>query len=114
MRQSPNTLIETFKNLNFDYASLRALILRANRRTEIPANVHEDSSITPGRTSTGKLHNEYYKDLAEALTMMKDHAFAPFSSIWFFEAIAAGKVIIETDNKAFVFNIEQSGIGILV
>ena len=109
-----DTLIETFKNLNFDLRITASPNFTSELNTEIPANVHEDSSITPGLTSTGKLHNEYYNNLAEALTMMQDHAFAPFSSIGFFEAIAAGKAIIATDNKAFAFNIEQSGIGILV
>ena len=109
-----NTLIETFKNLNFDLRITARPNFTRELNTEIPANVHVDSSITPGLTSTGKLRGEYYNSLAVALPIKRDHSFAPFGSTVFFEAMAAGKPIIATDNKAFAFNIEKAGIGILV
>ena len=109
-----NTLIETFKNLNFDLRITARPNFTRELNTEIPANVHVDSSITPGLTSTGKLRGEYYNSLAVALPIKRDHSFAPFGSTVFFEAMAAGKPIIATDNKAFAFNIEKAGIGILI
>ena len=109
-----NTLIEAFKNLNFDLRITARPNFESELNTEIPTNVKVDSSITPGLTSTGKLRSEYYNSLAVALPIKQDPTFAPFGSTVFFEAMAAGKAIIATDNKAFAFDIEKAGIGILV
>jgi len=109
-----NTLIQTFKKLDFDLHITARPNFASELNIEIPANVYVDSSITPGLTSTGKLRKEYYNCLAVALPIKEDFSFAPFGSTVFFEAMAAGKALIATDNKAFVFDIEKAGIGILV
>ena len=40
--------------------------------------------------------------------------FCPYGNTVLFEAMACGKPVIATDNKAFPFNIEEEGVGILV
>lgn len=109
-----NTLIKAFKNLDFDLRITARPNFASELNTEIPTNVYVDSSITPGLTSTGKLRGEYYNSLAVALPIEESFWYAPFGSTVLFEAMAAGKAIIATDNKAFAFNIEKEGIGILV
>ena len=109
-----NTLIDAFKNLDFDLHITARPNFERELDTEIPPNVYVDSSITPGLTSTGKLRGKYYNSLAVALSIKESSWHAPFGSTVLFEAMAAGKAIIATDNKAFAFNIEEAGIGILV
>jgi len=109
-----NTLIEAFKNLDFDLHITARPNFVSELNTVIPPNVHVDSSITPGLTSTGKLRGEYYNSLAVALPIEEAPSFAPFGSTVFFESMAAGKAIIATNNRAFAFDIEEAGVGILV
>jgi len=109
-----NTLLKAVKNINFKLRITARPNFERELKTEIPSNVYVDSSITPGLTSTGQLRKEYYNCLAVAIPLEKTDFFSPFGSTVVFEAMAAGKAIIATDNKAYPFNIEKEGIGILV
>lgn len=109
-----NTLINAVKNIDFDLRIAARPNFESELKTEIPSNVYIDSSITPGLTSTGQLRKEYYNCLAVAIPLEETSFFSPFGSTVVFEAMAAGKAIIATDNKAFPFNIEKEEIGILV
>ncbi|TVZ27523.1 glycosyltransferase involved in cell wall biosynthesis [Gillisia sp. Hel_I_86] len=109
-----NTLLKSFKNINFDLHITARPNFESELKTEIPSNVYVDNSIIPGLTSTGQLREEYYNCLAVAIPLEETSSFSPFGSTVVFEAMAAGKAIIATDNKAYPFNIEKEGIGILV
>ena len=109
-----NTLLDAFSNIDFKMRITARLNFASELKTAIPKNVFVDTSITPGLTSTGQLRDEYYNCLAVAIALEENFFFSPFGSTVVFEAMAAGKAIIATDNKAFSFNIEKEGIGILV
>ena len=109
-----NTLLKAIKNIKFDLRITARPNFESELKTEIPSNVHVDSSIPPGLTSTGQLREEYFNCLAVAIPLEETPFFSPFGSTVVFEAMAAGKAIIATDNKAYPFNIEKEGIGILV
>ncbi len=109
-----NTLLEVFKNIDFQLRITARPNFASELATEIPSNVHVDTSITPGLTSTGQLRGEYYNCLAVVLPLIESVSFAPFGSTVCFEAMAAGKAIIATNNKAYAFDIEKEGVGLLV
>lgn len=109
-----NTLLKAFKNIDFKLRITARPNFASELNTKIPSNVFVDSSITPGLTSTGQLRGEYYNCLAVALPLEKGFSFAPFGSTVLFEAMAAGKAIIATNNKAYSLDIEKEGIGLLV
>ena len=109
-----NSLLKAFGNIEFDLRITARPNFASELKTEIPSNVYVDSSITPGLTSTGQLRGEYYNCLAVALPLVEGFSFAPFGSTVCFEGMAAGKAIIATNNKAYSFDIEKEGIGLLV
>ena len=109
-----NTLIKAFENINFDLRITARPNFKDELKTAIPSNVYVDSSIIPGLTSTGQLRKEYYNCLAVVIPLEETAFFSPFGSTVVFEAMAAGKAIIATNNKAYPFDIEKEGIGILI
>lgn len=109
-----NTLIRAFEKVDFKLRITARPNFASELKTEIPPNVHVDTSITPGLTSTGQLRNEYYNCLAVAVPLNIGFTYAPFGSTVCFEGMAAGKALIATDNHAYSFDIEKEGVGLLV
>ena len=103
-------LIEAFKKLPITLKIFGRLDETKSYKYELPKNVIINNKIVPGLSSVAKLREEYYNCLAVAIPLKKSLDTATGGTVML-EAIAMGKPLLVTNNKAFFFDVEREKVG---
>ena len=109
-----HTLIKAFNEIDFNLKITTVGNFDGHEDCLITPNIHIDNSLQFGLGSTGLIRKEYYNARAVAIPLARTTEPEPFGITVIMEAMAMGKAVIATDNRANWINVEKEKAGLLV
>jgi acetyltransferase-like isoleucine patch superfamily enzyme/glycosyltransferase involved in cell wall biosynthesis len=109
-----DVLVKAFQSIPFDLRIATQLNVGISPNVKLTSNIFINTSIPLDLKLFIQFLPEYYQALAVAIPLKKEIDYFPAGITVLLEALAMGKPIITTQNKAYPFDVEKEKVGLNV